>query len=51
MKQSDLDEYEENAIEKQNIQIYKINHQLPLKPSHKDDKHQFLPVNQQIEKN
>jgi hypothetical protein len=23
----------------------------PLKPSHKDGKHQFLPTNQQIEKN
>jgi hypothetical protein len=23
--------------------IYKIKHQLPLKPSHKDDKHQFPP--------
>jgi hypothetical protein len=43
VKQSDLGEYEENAREKQNIQIYKIKHQLPLKPSHKDDKHQFPP--------
>jgi hypothetical protein len=25
------------------IQIYKIEHKLPLKPSHKDGKHQFLP--------
>jgi hypothetical protein len=33
--QSDQGEYEKNAREKQNIQIYKIKHQLPLKPSHK----------------
>jgi hypothetical protein len=51
VKQSDLDEYEENAREKQNIQIYTIKHQLPLKPSHTDGKHQFPPTNQQIEKN
>jgi hypothetical protein len=43
VKQSDLGEYAENVREKQNIQIYKIKHQLPLKPSHKDGKHQFLP--------
>jgi hypothetical protein len=40
VKQSDLGEYEENAIEKQKIQIYKIKYKLPLKPNHKDDKHQ-----------
>jgi hypothetical protein len=51
MNQSDLGEYEENTREKQNIQIYKINHQLPLKPSHKGGKHQFPPTNQQIKKN
>jgi hypothetical protein len=28
-----------------------IKHQLPLKPSHMDVKHQFPPANQQIEKN
>jgi hypothetical protein len=41
VKQSDLGEYEENAREKQIIQVYKIKHQLPLKPSHMDGKHQF----------
>jgi hypothetical protein len=41
-------EYEENMREKQNIQIYTIKHQLPLKPSHTDVKHQFAP---QIKKN
>jgi hypothetical protein len=51
VKQSDLGEYEENTREKQKIQIYKIKHQLPLKPSHKDGKHQSPPVNQQIKKN
>jgi hypothetical protein len=51
VKQSGLGEYEENAREKQNIQIYTIRHQLPLKPSHTDGKDQFLPINQQIEKN
>jgi hypothetical protein len=40
---SDLGEYEENAREKKNIQIYKIKHQLPLKRSHTDGKHQFPP--------
>jgi hypothetical protein len=40
VKQNDLGEYEENAREKQNIQIYKIKHTLPVKPSHKDGKHQ-----------
>jgi hypothetical protein len=43
VKQSDLDEYEENAREKQKIQIYKLKYQLSLKRSHKDDKHQFPP--------
>jgi hypothetical protein len=47
VKQSDLGEYEENVREKQNIQIYKIKQQLPLKPSHTDGKYQ-LP--QQISK-
>jgi hypothetical protein len=41
VKQSDLGEYEANAREKQNIQVYKVKHQLPLKPSHMDGKHQF----------
>jgi hypothetical protein len=43
VKHSDLGEYEENAREKQNIQIYKIKHQLPLKSSYNDGKHQFAP--------
>jgi hypothetical protein len=51
VKQSDLGEYEKNAREKQNIQVYMIKHQLPLKPSHMYVKHQFPPANQQIEKN
>jgi hypothetical protein len=33
VKQSDLDEYDRNAREKQNIQVYKVKYQLPLKPS------------------
>jgi hypothetical protein len=37
-EKSDLGEYEEDAREKQKIQIYKIKHQLSLKPSHKDGK-------------
>jgi hypothetical protein len=41
VKQSDLSEYEENVREKQKIQIYKLKYQLPLKPSHKDGKHQL----------
>jgi hypothetical protein len=41
VKKTDLGEYVENPREKQNIQIYKIKHQLPLKPSHKDGKHEF----------
>jgi hypothetical protein len=40
VKQSDFGEYEENAKEKQKIQIYKIKHQLPLKPSHTNGKYQ-----------
>jgi hypothetical protein len=40
VNQNDLGEYEENAREKQKIQIYKIKHQLPLNPSHKDGKYQ-----------
>jgi hypothetical protein len=39
VKQSDSGEYEENAREKQKIQIYKIKHH-PPKPSHQDDKYQ-----------
>jgi hypothetical protein len=41
VKQSDLGEYEENAREKQNIHYTRQKHQLPLKQSHMDDKHQF----------
>jgi hypothetical protein len=51
VKQSDLGECDENTREKQNIQVYKVKHQLPLKPSHMDGKHQFSPANQQIKKN
>jgi hypothetical protein len=51
MKQSDLGEYEENAREKQNTQYTRQKHQLPLKPSHIDGKHQFPPAKQQIERN
>jgi hypothetical protein len=40
VKQSDLGEYEENAREKQKIQIYKIKHKLHLKLSYRDGKHQ-----------
>jgi hypothetical protein len=50
VKQDDLGGYEENAREKQEIQIYKIKHQLSLKLSHKDGKHQSPHTNQQIEK-
>jgi hypothetical protein len=32
------------------IQIYKIEHKLPLKPSHKDGEHQFPPAKKQSEK-
>jgi hypothetical protein len=51
VKQRDLSEYEENTEQKQNIQYTRQKHQLPLKPSHMDGKHQFPPANQQIEKN
>jgi hypothetical protein len=51
VKQDDLGEYEESAREKQNIQYTRQKHQLPLKPSHTDGKHQFPLANQQIEKN
>jgi hypothetical protein len=51
VKQSDLGEYDKNAREKKNIQVYKVKHQLLLKPGHMDGKHQFPPANQQIEKN
>jgi hypothetical protein len=50
VKQIDLGEDKENAREKKKIQIYKVKHQLPLKPRHKDGKRQFPPVKQQIEK-
>jgi hypothetical protein len=43
VKQSDLVEYEENARENQNIQYTRQKHQLPLKPSHMDGKHQLPP--------
>jgi hypothetical protein len=43
VKQSDLGEYEENAREKHNIQYTRQKHQLPLKPSHMDCKHQSPP--------
>jgi hypothetical protein len=51
VKQGDLGEYEENAREKQNIKYTRQKHQLLLKPSHTDDKHQFSPANPQIKKN
>jgi hypothetical protein len=51
VKQSDLGEYKENAREKQDIQYTRQKHQLPLKLSHMDGKHHFLPANQQIKKN
>jgi hypothetical protein len=41
VKQSELGEYEENVREKHNIQYTRQKHQLPLKPSHMDGKHQF----------
>jgi hypothetical protein len=31
VKQNELGEYEENAREQLNIQVYKVNHKLPLK--------------------
>jgi hypothetical protein len=40
VKQSDLGEHEENAREKQTIQVIGHKHQLPLKLSHMDGKHQ-----------
>jgi hypothetical protein len=40
VKQSDLGEYEENAKEKQTIQVHAKTPTPPLKPSHMDDKHQ-----------
>jgi hypothetical protein len=43
VKQSDLGEYEENAREKQNIQYTGKKHQLPLKSSYTDGKHQCPP--------
>jgi hypothetical protein len=33
------------------IQIYKANHKLPIKPSHRDDKHKAPPAKKQNEKN
>jgi hypothetical protein len=44
VKQSDLGEYEENAREKQNIQYTGKKHQLPLKSSYTDGKHQCPPL-------
>jgi hypothetical protein len=41
VKQHDLGEYEAKAMEKQNIQYTRQKHQLPLKSSHMDGKHQF----------
>jgi hypothetical protein len=46
VKQSDLGEYEENAKEKKNIRYTRQKHQLPLKLSHMDDKHQSPPLPQ-----
>jgi hypothetical protein len=43
VKQGDLGEYEKNAREKQNTQYTRQKHQLSLKPSHMDGKHQFPP--------
>jgi hypothetical protein len=43
VKQSDLGEYEENERKKQNIQYTSQKHQVPLKPSHMDGKHQSPP--------
>jgi hypothetical protein len=38
--------------EKNKLYMYTSqNHQVPLKPSHMDDKHQFPSANQQIKKN
>jgi hypothetical protein len=51
VKQDDLGEYEENVREKQKIQMYKANYKLPLKPSHRDGKHQTPPVKKQNKKN
>jgi hypothetical protein len=51
VKQNDLGEYEENAGEKQKIQVYKENHNLPLKPSHRDGKHQAPPTKKLNQKN
>jgi hypothetical protein len=41
VKQSDLGEYDENAREKQTIQVYKVKAQTPPQTSHTDGKHQF----------
>jgi hypothetical protein len=43
VKQNDLGDHEENSREKQKIQVYKANHKLALKPSHRDGKHQASP--------
>jgi hypothetical protein len=51
VKQNDLDESKENAREKQKIQVYKANHKLPLKPSHRDGKHQAPLAKKQNDKN
>jgi hypothetical protein len=50
VKQNDLGEYEENAKEKQKIQVYKANHKLPLKPNHRDGKRQAPLTKKQNEK-
>jgi hypothetical protein len=49
VKQSDLGGYEENAREAKDTDIQDKS-QLPIKPRHRDGKHQFPSVNQQIEK-
>jgi predicted glycoside hydrolase/deacetylase ChbG (UPF0249 family) len=41
VKQNDLSGYEENIREKQKIQYTRQKHQLPLKLSHMDGKHQI----------
>jgi hypothetical protein len=50
VKQSDLAEYEENAKEKARDTSIQDRSSTPLKPSHKDGKHQFPPTKQQNEK-
>jgi hypothetical protein len=43
VKQDDFGEYEENAREKQRDTNIQGKSQAPLKPSHRDDKHQAPP--------